>query len=153
MASLGAVWMRPLRRIVGAHRQPAPGDSRQSNVEVRRKLAAPPTAAALTAGRLRYAARVPASASDYLMALIQFQAGGPWRTELAKDMEKLQAALASKLDGLGSPAAQPAAWEEFWRTWPQQWAALSRHFLQAASRTQDCNGEGRCADGAASYGE
>jgi len=126
-------WMKPLRRITGAHRPPPPGQHWLSHGEVRVQVRVPPLAAAMVAARLRYFARLVAHGLTYLIALIRSAAGEEWRELVEESCRILQRTVAPKLDSLGDPSTSPRCWKQFARESPIQWAKLIRLFLKACT--------------------
>ena len=129
-AAFAGAFHRPLRRITATHRLLTPGLDRVRNVAVTSHLEVVTPAWALVAARLRLVARLTRGASAGLRALIQSQAGAPWREAVLASCLAMQKALAPKLDELPPPLAHGAVWEQFWSEFPGPWQQMVAKMLQ-----------------------
>ena len=110
---LKMAWGKPWRIIAGAHRPPSPGQRWKSNEAVQRLFSEGCQASTVVcAGH----AAVGAAAT--------------WRSAVVEDIECMYQLLAPRLDALGSPRETPARWEEFMKSWPEEWQSMITLFAE-----------------------
>ena len=134
MERVNEAHMRPLRRILLAHRPPAAGEAWRTNAEVRSALKIPAVSALVSAARLRYAARASRHSPPFVLALLRSAGGAEWRQAVVRDTALLWLTIPGKVGSLPDPRIDMMPWEAFWRTWPVQWAALVALMVQAAAK-------------------
>jgi hypothetical protein len=126
-------YMRPLRRIAGHDALPAEGGKWPTAVETLVATGQAPVQAHIAAARLRLAARISLRGTPSVQGLAQSWTGAGWRKALTHDLLLMQVVLHKRLEGMPSPARNPAAWEALWRKYPGAWHGLVRKMVQQAA--------------------
>ena len=165
--TLNSVYMRGLRRIANCCRYSKESAS-LPDVEVRKILGVCSFQCLLSQRRLLLLSSVVRFGSDHLKALLSVSGRGhrrlPWVQLVVDDMLSLQRFHKPKLDSLGAPDDQFAAWHDLIKHYPAEWAALVRTMSFASmpldvasarkSDSSTCSRAGRykCTHCSASFG-
>eukprot|EP00972_Heterocapsa_arctica_P073014 10785066-Heterocapsa_arctica.AAC.1 len=125
---INAVYMRVLRRIAGQMRHG--GEKHMCDADVRTALGMPSLNILIARRRLMLLSSVLRHNSQSVCALLATRVPGtqhgklPWVELVVADMLALQRGARGKLDDLGCPVANAAAWHAFVVRFPGAWHGL-----------------------------